>query len=130
MISKFVRYIGTGGVAAIVDVSGFHVLLDAGLPIAIAASLSWLIAAFVNYHLTSRFVFEQAASRGRFVQFLLGAAVGLSINVGVTLICATLIGIAPMLSKIIGIGTAFVGNFFINLLWVFRTPPRDLGPAP
>ncbi|MBS0270456.1 MAG: GtrA family protein, partial [Proteobacteria bacterium] len=84
MISKFVRYIGTGGVAAIVDVSGFHVLLDAGLPIAIAASLSWLIAAFVNYHLTSRFVFEQAASRGRFLQFLLGAAVGLSINVGVT----------------------------------------------
>jgi len=126
MISKFVRYIGTGGAAAIFDVSGFHVLLNAGLPIAIAASLSWLIAAFVNYHLTSRFVFDQAASRGRLLQFLVGAAAGLSINVSVTLICATMISITPMLSKVIGIGTAFIVNFFINLLWVFRTPPQEI----
>lgn len=130
MISKFVRYIGTGGIAAVVDVSGFHVLLNGGLPIALAASLSWFIAAFVNYYLTSRFVFEQAASRGRLLQFLVGAAAGLSINVGVTLICATLIGIAPTLSKVIGIGIAFVINFFINLLWVFRTPTQDLERAP
>ena len=130
MISKFARYIGTGGVAAVVDVSGFHVLLKAGLPIALAASLSWLVAAFVNYHLTSRFVFEQATSRGRLLQFLVGAAAGLSINVGVTMICAALIGIAPMLSKVIGIGTAVVINFLINLLWVFRAQPQDLGRRP
>ncbi len=120
MISKFVRYIGTGGAAAIVDVSGFHLLLAAGMPIALAAGLSWFIAAFVNYYLTSRFVFDQAAGRNRLPQFLLGAAAGFSVNVGVTLICASLIGIPPTLSKVIGIGIAFVINFLINLLWVFR----------
>jgi len=120
MISKLVRYIGTGGLAAVVDVSGFHILLQFGMPIAAAAISSWLVAAFVNYHLSSRFVFAKPASRGRFLQFLIGAAAGLSINVGVTLVCASLIGIQPLLSKIIGIGTAFVINFLINLLWVFR----------
>ena len=120
MISKLVRYIATGGVAAVVDICGFHVLLTAGPPIALAASLSWLVAAFVNYHLSSRFVFDRTTGQGRLLQFLLGAAAGLSINVGVTLICAVLIGIAPLLSKIIGIATAFIFNFLINLLWVFR----------
>ena len=97
MISKFIRYIGTGGVAAVVDIFGFQVLLDWRLPIALSASLSWLIAAFVNYHLTSRFVFAQTPSRTGFIQFLAGAAVGLCVNVGVTLVCTSLIGIAPML---------------------------------
>ncbi|MFA5956109.1 GtrA family protein [Hyphomicrobium sp.] len=127
MISKFVRYIGTGGLAAIVDVSGFHVFLAVGMPIALAAGLSWFVAAFVNYYLTSRFVFNQAEGRTRLSQFLLGAACGFSVNVGVTLICASLIGISPTPSKVIGIGIAFVFNFLINLLWVFRIPPVDRG---
>jgi putative flippase GtrA len=76
MIDKLQRYIVTGGAAAVADVFGFHCLLLLRLPIALAAALSWLIAAFVNYHLTSRLVFRSSGSPKRLLQFLLGAAAG------------------------------------------------------
>ena len=121
MIFKFARYVITGGTAAVVDLLAFHVLLSIALPIGLAAVGSWLIAAFVNYSLTSRFVFRHATShKGRLPFFLVGAATGLCINAGVTLLFAEQFGLDPLPSKLIGIGTAFIMNFFINLLWVFK----------
>ena len=120
MDARFLKYIATGGAAAIVDVVGFRILSMSALPIGAAAAVSWFVAAIVNYSLTSKFVFIRAESGERLLHFLVGAGVGLSINVGVTVFCATTVGIDPLLSKVIGIGTAFLFNYLINLLWVFR----------
>lgn len=120
MSFKLLRYAMTGGLAAIVDLVGFRVLLMLGSPITSAAPLSWLIAAVVNYGLTSRIVFNHTASAMHGMLFVAVAAIGLAINVSVTLSCAALFGIDPTLSKCLGIGVAFLVNFWLNVLIVFR----------
>ena len=120
MISKLARYVITGGLAAVFDVACFRGFLAVGEQTILAASMSWLIAAFVNYGFTSRFVFQRAISHKHAVLFLAGAAVGLSINVSVTVLFIRHFGVAPVWSKTLGIGVAFIFNFFINAQWVFR----------
>jgi putative flippase GtrA len=120
MISKFSGYIVTGGIAAVVDLGGFRLLIASGFPLIASAILSWLTAAVVNYNLTSRFVFKHAPNRQRGLVFLLAAAVGLSVNAGMTTLCAQYFGAVPVLAKFIGIGTAFLFNFLLNVLVVFR----------
>jgi putative flippase GtrA len=120
MISKFAGYIVTGGIAAVVDLGGFRFLIGAGLPLVSSAILSWLTAAVVNYNLTSRFVFRHAPSHQQGLVFLLIAAVGGSVNAGVTTFCADHFGVVPVFAKSIGIATAFVFNFLLNALIVFR----------
>lgn len=122
MLLKLVRYGLTGGVAAIVDLGGFYMLLRLHVPIpmAISAMLSWLAAAITNYNLTSRFVFNQTTSAGRGMFFVLVAALGLAVNVSITLFCASMFGMNPTLSKAIGIAVAFFFNFLLNVLIVFR----------
>lgn len=120
MLAKFVGYALTGGTAAIVDLGGFALLVAVGLPVTFAAIVSWLIAALVNYHLTSRFVFMRTPTGRHGLVFLVAAAVGLSVNVGVTTLSAEVLGLAPVLAKLIGIGVAFMFNFLLNVLIVFR----------
>jgi len=120
MIVKFGRYILTGGSAAILDLVGFRLLLAVGWPIGFSACLSWLAAAFANYYLTSRFVFQRSTTRKGAINFLIGAAIGMSINVGSTLFLSFQLGLDDLLCKAGGIGIAFIFNFFINLLWIFR----------
>ncbi|MBX4863953.1 GtrA family protein [Rhizobium leguminosarum bv. viciae] len=120
ILSKAIRYVFTGGLAAFVDLTVFRGLLAFGVPLGLSATSSWLIAAAINYSVTSRYVFNQAISRKRASLFLIGALLGLSINVFVTLILVQQVGLSPLWAKLFGIGTAFVFNFLINLLWVFR----------
>jgi putative flippase GtrA len=119
-LSQLLPYALTGGIAAILDAGGFALLVDAGLGIALAGVLSFCTAAVVNYLLTSRFVFRRARSVRGFVLFLCGALIGLSINVGLTMFGFYVLGLPPVVAKLIGIGTAFFANFVINLCVVFR----------
>ena len=48
------------------------------------------------------------------------AAMGLTSYVGVTIFSATQVSLSPKLAKILGDGLAFLINFPINLLIVFR----------
>jgi len=121
--SKLFPYAMTGGVAAIVDAGGFALLVHAGLGVAVAGVLSFCAAAVVNYLLSSRFVFSRAASMRGFALFFSAALIGLSINVGITLLGFYVLELPPLMAKLIGIGTAFFVNFLINLRVVFR--PAD-----
>lgn len=120
MLSKLARYGVTGGIAAIVDAGGFALLLTAGLAVAVAGTLSFCAAAVVNYALSSRFVFARGASARGFALFFVAALIGLSVNLGVTLLGVYAVGLPPIVAKILGIGTAFLVNFGLNLLVVFR----------
>jgi len=122
-LSKLLPYAMTGGIAAIVDAGGFALLLNAGLGIATAGVLSFCAAAVVNYLLTSRFVFGRELSARGFALFFSAALIGLSINVGLTLIGFYVLALPPLVAKLIGIGTAFFVNFLINLRVVFRPAP-------
>ncbi len=127
---KLFSYALTGGTAAIVDAGSFVALLHAGLPAISAGTVSFCIAAVINYRLTAR----DASLRG-FLLFLLGALGGMLVNVGVTTFAITG-GVAPLIAKILGIGVAFFVNFAINSRIVFApsaplpTRIRSLEPAP
>lgn len=118
---KLLRYFFTAGTAAIVDVGGFALLCFTPIPIAASAVASFCLATVVNYVLTSRCVFNRAPSVRGFGLFFVAAVGGLMVNVSVTLVGSLYLGIAPVLAKIVGVGTAFLLNFWLNLRIVFRT---------
>lgn len=120
LLIKLARYGMTGGVAAIVDAGGFELLLRMGLGVAAGGTLSFCLAALVNYWLTSRFVFGKSKTATGFFFFFAFALVGLSVNMGVTLAGVHWLDLLPILAKILGIGTAFLINFALNAGIVFR----------
>jgi putative flippase GtrA len=119
---KLFRYFFTAGTAAIVDVGGFAFLCSVRIPIAASAVMSFCLAAVVNFLLSSRWVFHQAPSVRGFGLFFVAALGGLMVNVSVTLIGSLYFGLVPLLAKLVGVGTAFLLNFWLNLRIVFRTP--------
>jgi putative flippase GtrA len=117
---KLIRYFFTAGAAAVVDVGGFALLREV-MPLAVAAVTSFCLSTVVNYLLTSRYVFARAATIRGYGLFFVGALGGLLVNVGMTLAGSLYVGIAPVLAKLIGVGTAFLANFWLNQRFVFRT---------
>jgi len=126
-LTTFLRYVMTGGTAAIVDLSVFAALHRVGVPIALAASASFCVAAVVNYTLTSMFVFKTRRSLKGFGLFFGVALLGMSINVGVTVAGSALTPFGPILSKVAGIGVAFLFNFWLNSTFVFKA--RGVGAS-
>jgi len=120
---RLLRYAVTGGIAAVVDASGFVLLVSAKLSIVIASCLSFCIAALVNYNLTSQFVFNREATLHGFAPFVAAALIGLTVNVGVTFMGSSIVGLPPLAAKLMGIAVAFFVNFLINLRIVFHTKP-------
>jgi putative flippase GtrA len=53
--------------------------------------------------------------------FFATAVGGLAVNVSITVAGSLYLGIAPVLAKMVGVGTAFLVNFWLNLRVVFRT---------
>jgi putative flippase GtrA len=127
ILSQLFRYGMTGGAAAVVDLGLFSALCPAVLPVATAATLSFLCAAVVNYSLTTVFVFKAKFGTGKFLKFLAFASVGLVFNVAVTVLIADLTSAPPPVAKLVGIGTAFLFNFWLNAAFVFgqRNPVMD-----
>jgi putative flippase GtrA len=120
LISKLSRYAVTGGIAAVVDLGGFDLLMKADFNIAPASVVSFCAAALVNYRLTSHYVFGRDATIQGLALFLLAALTGLTVNVGATLAGVSLVGLPPLVAKLVGIGTAFLVNFGLNIRIVFR----------
>jgi putative flippase GtrA len=125
--TRLFRYFLTAGAAAIVDVGGFALLCLTPLPMVASATTSFCVAAVANYLLSSRFAFQAVPTLRGFGVFLLAAVGGLLVNVSVTLLGAKYLALAPVAAKIVGVGTAFLVNFWINLRVVFRTPRAGAG---
>lgn len=119
LADHFVRYVIVGGGAAIVDFGGFVVLIALGLPVLVAAATSFAVAAVVNFTFSALFAFRSPPTWRRFALFVAFALVGLAINTAATVL-AVAAGAPPWLGKIIGIGTAFLFNFALNRMIVFR----------
>ena len=118
-LSQLFRYGMTGGAAAVVDLGLFSALCPVALPVAPAATVSFLCAAVVNYVLTTMFVFKATFGARAFVKFLAFATVGLILNVTITVLVANLSSAPLPVAKAVGIGTAFLFNFWLNAVFVF-----------
>ena len=127
-------YLATGGLAAVVDIGGFHLLAPRFDGVLLPAALSFLFAAVVNYTLSSLWVYRRRwRSARRAALFGLFALVGLGINAGATWALASWLPIHPTLAKTGGVGIAFLANFLMNTFIVFRDgdgPPAEDARAP
>lgn len=118
-------YLVTGGLAAVVDIGGFHLLAPRLEGVLLPAVLSFVFAAMVNYMLSSVWVYQRDwRSVRRAGMFLLFGAIGLTINAGATWALAGSLPIGPTLAKVGGVAIAFVANFLMNTFIVFRHGPE------
>lgn len=122
LAQKAALYFMVGGCAAVVDLSVFHLASGRGISTPVAAVASFLVAALLNYALSSLIVFQARYSLGQAAGFLAGASVGLVVNSGLTVALAEFGGMDPTLAKAMAIGVTFVMNFSINAFIVFRSP--------
>ena len=116
---RVLRYAAAGGTAALVDLAGFALLLSWSVPLALAGTASFAAALLVNFSLSSRYVFHVSLSLQRLPVFALGALLGLTLNMGVTVAISAL-GVTPLLAKAAGICAAFAFNYSVNVLVVYR----------
>jgi putative flippase GtrA len=123
LLRKFLTYVITGGTAAVVDFASFFVLERSGADLVLAAVLSFGLGTIFNYVLTSIYVFRLKPTPRRYFGFLGGALIGACVNVGITIFAARLFGVSPVMAKTTGLALAFVVNFTLNILVVFRVPP-------
>jgi len=117
---KLIRYVFTGGTAALVDITGFGVLRSLHVPVIAAAAGSFLVATVVNFILSARWVFDAAVTRRRYAGFLAGTLVGFTANVALTTICMSRLILPWAVAKAFGVAAAFLLNFWINANIVFR----------
>jgi putative flippase GtrA len=123
-------YTLVGGLAAGVDVGGFHWLAPRLEPLLLAAVLSFVLAAMVNYTLSSLWVYRRPWRSLRRATLFLGlACVGLAVNAGVTWWLASTWPVHATLAKVGGVATAFGINFWMNTRLVFaRAAPSQASP--
>jgi putative flippase GtrA len=118
------RYVLTGGVAAVVDIGGFAVLSALRVPLVLAAASSFLMATVVNFFLTARWVFYTPTTLRGYILFLSGAMFGASVNVTLTTVGVTVLGLPRIVAKVIAVTLTFLLNFGVNALVVFRIRAR------
>lgn len=124
--STLLRYIGVGGTAAIVDLGVFQTL-SIILPAwhyLLCSTISFLIATWVNYLLSIRFVFLSGAQYGRSGEITLVYLVsllGLAVHHATFYYAVEFLSLPILLGKISGMGCAFFWNFSSRRYWIFRT---------
>ncbi len=120
---QLVKYVGVGGAAALVEWSGFALLIGfAQLHYQVAVTVSFIAATAVNYVLSARFVFVRGrhpAERELFLLYLV-SAVGLALNLLFMLFFVGRLSIPAMPAKIASTGMVFFWNFGARKMWVFE----------
>ncbi len=111
--ARFARFLVTGGIAAIVDISVFSLLYGQGMPGLWAAAGSFLAAATVSYVLASIVIYSRRPGLQMLARFLAAYLLGLGINVSVTMLGLGWLGLPPALAKAGGIGVACIFNFAV-----------------
>ncbi|MBN9287330.1 MAG: hypothetical protein BGO43_15675 [Gammaproteobacteria bacterium 39-13] len=121
---KLYQYLVVGGISAIVDITLF-LLLRQHLQIhyLMLATMSFVVATFVNYILCNRFVFihrQKHSSKTRFILTYVVSGVGLFIHHSALFLAFEGLGLPLAMSKIAAMGTAFGWNFLSRKYFVFK----------
>lgn len=123
-IMRLARYVVSGGTAAAVEMVVFKALVEAGQPPVASAIASLCVAVPTNFLFSSLYVFKQPVQFARFLLFIAGSSIGISLDFAITIFCVSAVQLSAVAAKTIAISCAFTVNYLTNSRLVFR--PRDV----
>lgn len=117
------RFLVTGGLSAVVDFGLYVLLLEVGLHVNLAKTLSFVAGTTTAYLINRRWTFQAPPSRGRFVAVCALYATTYAVQVGINYLFYTLwdekswrVPVAFVIAQ----GTATVINFVVQRAVIFR----------
>lgn len=117
-----IKYAIVGSIATIVDFLVLYILTDhVGLHYLLSATLSFIMAAFVNYNMNRSWTFQSNGKKRKQVPvFLIIATMGLLINNNILYIGVNFFGLYYLLVKVFATGLVMVWNFLGNKFLTFK----------
>ena len=117
------KYVLAGGTCSLVDWGLFAFLLYvAELHYILCGAISFVLATALNYVLSVRFVFgaSRRGARSAVALIYMVSTIGLGINIVILTIGVDLLGLHPMLTKILASGATLFWNFLVRYLYIFK----------
>ncbi len=117
------RFIITGGLSAIVDFGLYVLLLELGLHVNLAKTLSFIAGTTTAYLINRRWTFQAPPSRARFVAVMVLYALTYAVQVGINYLFYLEFAGQPWqvpVAFVIAQGTATVINFVVQRAVIFR----------
>ena len=121
--TQVIRFVITGGLAAIVDFGLYAAGLAAGLNVNVAKSLSFVAGTVTAYLINRRWTFQAPHGKSRFVVVMLLYALTYTVQVGINYIFYMQFAEHPWrvpVAFVIAQGTATVINFIVQRTVIFR----------
>ena len=121
--TQVVRFVITGGFAAVVDFGLYVAGLRAGLNVNVAKSLSFVAGTVTAYLINRRWTFQAPPSKARFVAVMLLYALTYTAQVGINYVFYMQFADHPWrvpVAFVIAQGTATVINFIVQRAVIFR----------
>ena len=132
---QFAGYVAVSGTALIVDVTVYWSLLRVLGIAAMAAAGGYVCGVLVHYLLSSRLVFAGrlnargvAAEAPVVARFFMAGGTGMLVTVATVGLLADLLGLHPLVAKMVAAGLSFVTVFTVLRVFVFND--ADSGSKP
>ncbi|MGE5695893.1 MAG: GtrA family protein [Candidatus Sericytochromatia bacterium] len=121
--TQVLRFLITGGFAAVVDFGLYVVGLSVGLHVNLAKSLSFIAGTITAYLINRRWTFQAPPSKARFIAVCVLYAVTYAVQVGINYVFYMEFENQPWrvpVAFVIAQGTATVINFVVQRVVIFR----------
>lgn len=120
---RLLKYFFVGGAAAVVDIGLFSLLAGyLGWPWIPVSIGTFILATYINYLLSIKFVFESGTRHRKHVELLgvfIVSTLALLVNQAVLYLAIEVLGLHLIISKILATGIVFFWNYFGRSKFVF-----------
>ncbi|MDA3778903.1 MAG: GtrA family protein [Bacteroidales bacterium] len=123
-IPTIVKYFFVGGTAAFADLLIFYIFCKLmGFNYLLITAIGFIIATFINYILSIKFVFVSGEKFKQKLEILMIygiSSIALLVHMGILTLCIEILSIEKMTSKILAIMGAFMFNYLLRKYFVFK----------